>query len=237
MTSRFQNFFKWSSAVLRYNGPMVLLWRLLQKGVSRFGRLEMVTLFEKDLSQPLKDAKKLADLTITLATESDIEPLVKLIGERFKTQESSRIKEFEDLIHQRFKKGSFCFLGKIGKEIVHYAWISFHWGESLGGHFIHLKDDEALLLDAFTLEKWRGQGILPAVVDQMIYYLQQHGYLKFYVLVDTDNKSSKKTFQRLGWLPLGIVFSFTPRGASKGWILPLKRKLAYLLKYYIPNST
>lgn len=235
MISRFQNFFKWSGEVLRYNGPMVLLWRWFQRGVHRFGRLELVTIFEKDLRQPLPEVKNPGNMTITIATESEIEPLVELIGERFKTREFSRMKEFEDLVRRRFKRGSLCFLGKIGEEFVHYNWISFHWDESLGGRFIHLKDDEGLCQDAFTPEKWRGKGVHPVVHHQMLYYLRQQGYLKAYTLVDTDNKSSKKTHQLHGWLTLGIVFCFTPRGSAKGWIWPLKGKLADFLKDQIPD--
>lgn len=233
--SRVQNFFKWSGEILRYNGLMVLLWRLLQKGVHRFGRLELVTFFEKNLRPPLKEVKPGEDLIIHPAAESDIESLVKLMGERFGTQEFSRLKEFEALIRRRLKKDSLCFLGKIGKEIVHYNWISFHWEESLGGRVMHLKDDEALCLDAFTPEKWRGKGIHPAVHHQMLYYLQQQGYLKAYTLVDTDNKSSQKTHHIHGWLTTGIVLCFTPRGAIKGWIVTLKGNLIDLLKDQIPD--
>ena len=100
---------------------------------------------------------------------------------------------------------------------------------------MHLKNDEAYCLDGFTSDKWRGKGIHPAVHYQMLHYLQQRGYLKAYTIANTDNRSSKKTHKLFDWSTLGIIFCFTPRGASKGWILTLKGDLANFLKEQIPN--
>lgn len=237
MIARFQNFFNWAGQILRYNGPMVLLWRLLQRAVHHFGRLELVTIFKKDLSQPLKEVEGPPGITIAQAAESDVEALLRRMGERFRTQDMLKLKEYEDLIRRRIQKGSLCFLGKMGGEIIHYNWITFNWDESLGGRFLHLQDDEALCLDGFTPEKWRGKGVHPVVHYQMLYFLQQNGYRKAFTLVDTDNKSSKKTHHLQGWLTLGVVLCFTPRKASKGWIWTLKGNLSDFLKDQPPASS
>jgi hypothetical protein len=235
MTSRLQYLFKRCGEFFRYNGLMGLLWQLLQRGVQRFGELDLVTFFVKDLSQPIKEVKKPANLTITLATESDIEPLFELLRDQHKTWEFSRMKEYQDLVLRRLQRGCLCFLGRTGQEIIHYNWISFHWERSWGGRFMHLKNDEAYCLDGFTSDRWRGKGIHPTVHYQMLHYLRQHGYLKAYTIVKTDDRSSKKTHQLFDWSTLGIIFCFTPRGASKGWILTLKGDLADFLKEQIPD--
>ena len=209
---------------------MVLPWRLLQRGFLHLGRMELVLFLRKDLRQPLRKVKQPADLTITIATKSDIEPLLKLTRERFRTQPISEFKEYEELIRYRFKKGSLCFIAKDGQEVVHSNWISFRPDYCIGGHYLHLKKDEAHCLDGFTQEKWRGKGAHPAVHNLMLNYLQEHGYLKAYTLADWDNKPPQKGLQVHGWSNLGLVFCFTRRGASKGWFVPFNRNLAKFLK-------
>jgi len=236
MISRLRNFYRWASNILRYNGLLGLIWQLIRKIFHPFGDLGLVTFFEKDLIQPLKEVKAGAELTIVKAQESDMEPLIKLIGERYGSMKSSQRREVENRVLCRFQKGSLCFLGKIRNEVIHYAWISFNWDESLAGRFLHLGIDEALYLDAYTVEKWRGQRIHPAVLHQMLYYLKQRGYRKVYALVDTDNKSSKKTHDLLAWTVFGNALGFTPRGASKGWIWRIKGSLAPFLEKKVPDS-
>jgi hypothetical protein len=228
--SRFQRFYRWSKEIIRYNGLMIFLWRLLQRVFRPWGRMELVTFLQKDLRQPLKEVKQPVNLTITIANESDIEPLIELERKRLKTRPVSEINERIDWFRRRFKKGSLCFIAKNGQEPIHYNWISFHSDQALGGYYLHVKENEANCLDAFTLENWRGKGIHPAGHYLMLYYLQQHGYLKAYTLIDADNRSSIKGLQPHGWSNLGIVFCFTPRDASKGWIVPLNRSLANFVK-------
>lgn len=235
MISFFRKFLNWASPILRYNGWLVLFWRILQRIANCFGRMELVTYFEKDLTQPLKEVKGPPELTVTLAEEVDLPALVERMGERFGTRDVSKLKTYEDIIRSRLQRGCLCFLGKAGKEIIHYNWIAFNWGDSQGGRFLHLQADQALCLDGFTPEPWRGKGVHPAVHFRMLYYLQQHGYLQAYTLVDTDNKSSKKTHHLHNWSSRGVVLSFTPKGKSQGWVWPLKANLRPFLREQIPN--
>lgn len=227
---RIPHFFRWTANILRYNGPLVLLWRLLQRSLLRFGRLELVTFFERDLTQPLRVIQIRVDLTITRAAESDIKALVVLMEERVMMQGIEKEKQVHPLVLSRFQKGNWCFLGKIGAEIIHYNWISFHGDESLAGHFLRLEEDEAYCLDAFTLKEWRGKGIYPAAHYHTLLALRQKGFRKAYTLVDLDNKASRKTHHLHGWKAMGTVLCLTPRGTSRGWIWPNDKALARFLE-------
>jgi hypothetical protein len=234
MNSRLFNFIRWMGNTLRYNGLMVLSWRLLRRGFRSLGNLKMVTFFLKDLTQPLNEVIARVDLTITLATESDIEPLVKLMKERYKHLDNDLAKKFESLFLYRLQRGGLCFLGKIENEIIHYNWVSFNRNNSLEGRFVDLRPDEALCLDAFTLREWRGKGIYPAAHYRMLQILQAKGYRKAYALVDTDNKSSKKPHFRQGWKPFGTVLCFTPQGSSKSRVWRIKGNPTRFLEEKIP---
>lgn len=189
-----------------------------------------MTFFEKDLTQPLQEVKPTRGITSGLASASDIGPLVKLMDERDKMHGRERITNFENLVLSRFQKGGLCFLGKSGEDIVHYNWIAFNREETLTGRILHLMPDEAYCLDAFTLQEWRGRGIYPWVHYQALRYLKEKGTKMAYTLVDTDNKSSKKTHILHAWHPLGTVLSFVPRGAAKAWVFPIKTSLSRFLE-------
>lgn len=236
MASRIQHLLNRCGEVIRYDGLIVLLWRLLKMGVQRFGGVELVTLFVKDLDRPIKEAKAPENLSIAIATEADIEPLFELFREQFRDWDSSRMKEYQRMVLDRLQRGCLCFLGKMGQEIVHFNWISFRWEKSWGGRFMHLKNDEAYCWDGFTSDRWRGRGVHPAVHRHMLEHLRGHGYRKAYTTVNTDNRSSQKTHHIFGWSTLGVMICFVPRGAAKGWIWTIKGDLGDFLKERIPDD-
>ncbi len=234
MFARWLNFFEWTGDIRRYNGFWVLLWRLLRRTLHPLGTLELVTFFERDLTQPLQEVRTPQGITAGLAATSDIGSLVKLREERNKVIQPAIIKQLENLVLSRLQKGGLCFTGKTGEKVVHYNWVSFNGEQTLKGRFLRLKDDEAYCLDAFTLREWRGQGIYPFVHYQALRHLKEKGIRMAYTLVDADNKASKKTHVLQAWKPLGTVLSFIPQGASRGWIFPVKASLTRFLERKIP---
>ncbi len=211
-------YYRRTADTLRYEGLHILLWRALKLCSRPLGHLELETFYQKDLTEPLKEIRAKADLTVTQATESDIDELtaLELSGTRPRPFQDQSIRAS---IIQRFGRGSKCFVGKIGTEIVHYNWITFHRKKWLAeSYFIHLRDDEAFCHSGYTSEAWRGRNIHAAVNNQMLHFLQRAGYRKAYTNANTDNKSSQKALPRVGWQISGIVFYFIPRGAEKAWI-------------------
>jgi len=226
-----RHLFKWYFdqviKTLRYDGLPSLFWRITKVCLSPLGSLGLRNLYQKDLGLPLKNIQTKGELTITQATQSDIEQLAVLVARRY-----SPAKDLEWYSHlgirhtilERFEQGQRCFVGKIGKEIVHYNWIFFHTQESVPGtgRFIHLRDNEALMDDAYTSEGWRGKAIHTAVHNQMLWFLKQAGYRKVYTGAGAANKSSQKTHHRLGWELCGTMLIFIPRGAKQAWVWPIR---------------
>lgn len=235
MIRRIRNFFHWILTTFRYRGLFGAVWQLIRRTFRPFGNLECVTFLQRDLTLPLGEAKARGSLTITLAAESDIDPLIRLMAGRFRNLEKEKMGETKDLILRRFQKGSLCFLGKIGEEIIHYNWVSFNREESLGGRFMNLREDQAYCLDAYTQEKWRGQGVYPVAHYRMLDYLRQRGIRKAFTLIDTDNRPSKKIHALHGWKAFGAVLCFTPKGTSQGWVWRIKGNLDHFLEKAIPD--
>lgn len=223
-------YYKRSVDTLRYDGVHILLWRTLKMGLLPLGHLGFATLYEKDLSQPLAVIQAKVDVTINQAGEDDIDQLATLVARRYGPTENLEWYSkcgIRDTILQRFRQGQRCFVGRIGTQIVHYNWIFFRWEESVPGTgcFIHLKDDEALCNDTFTLEPWRGRAIHTASNSQMLLFLQQSGYRKAYT-VASSSRSARKTLDRVAWEHSGTMLYFIPRGAQKAWIWRIQGTLA-----------
>ncbi len=207
---------------LRYEGFSFLFWRALKICISPFGLLGMVTFCQKDLSRPIKELQAKVEITIRQANESDIEELSGHVAMRYgptKNLEWYKKKGIRETILQRFRRGSKCFVAKIGTDIVHYNWIFFNQEESVPGtgRLIFLKEDEAFCNDAFTPDAWRGKGIHLAVNNQMLLFLQRSGFRRAYTVVGAHNKSSQKALHRIGWEFYGTMFYFIPSKREKAW--------------------
>jgi hypothetical protein len=222
--SQIRWYFRWGVDTIRYEGLHILLWRILRRSLSPFGRLDMDSFCRKDLTQPLGEKRARVDLTISQATEADTDQLAALVAKRYGPKQKRELFEtcsIQKTIRDRFQQGAKCFVGRIGAEMVAYNWIFFHGREWSHRHFvlsISLNDDEALCDDAFTVGEWRGKGIHGAIHNQMLRCLQQSGIRRAYTLVGTDNVSSSKALHRLGWDFYGIALSFIPCRTNKVWV-------------------
>ncbi len=234
-------YYRRATETLRYEGIHILLWRAVITFLSPLGSVGLVTFYQRDLTQPLKEILAKVEITICQAPESDVDHLVTLVARRYgplkNLQWYSKL-GIRDTILQRFRRGQRCFVAKIGTQIVHYNWIFFHWEESVAGtgRHIHLTHNEALCNDGFTIEAWRGKSIHTAVNNQMLRFLQQTGYRRAYTVVATDNKSSQKALHRVGWEPSGIMLYFIPHGAEKARIWRIKGTLDPFVRERIPAA-
>jgi len=221
------------SDTLRYEGLHILLWRIPRWCLSPLVDLGFINFYQRDLTQPLGEIRARVDLNVTQANESDTDQIASLeiTGSR---PRPLRERTIRDTILQRFRRGSKCFVGKIGTEVVHYNWISFHRREVIGKtRIIELRDDEAFCHSGLTSEAWRGKAIHGAVNNQMLLFLQEAGYRRAYTHANMDNKSSQKALPRLGWELSCTLLYFLPRGAKRAWIWRLKGTLEPLVEKQI----
>lgn len=206
----------------RYDGFAFLPWKLAVEALSPLGFLSLVSFYQKDLTKPLKAPSAKADLTVCQARGADIEALATIVYKRYcqgESNENFRSWRIQAKIFDLLRRGHICFLGKIGGKVVHYNWIFFHWNVTIPGRYIHLKGDEALLNDAYTIEAWRGKAIHTLVQYHMLSHLQKAGYRRAYTFAYTDNRSSLKTHDRLGWERTGLILHFVTQDSnwSKLW--------------------
>lgn len=209
--------FEYGLNTIRYEGFHILCWRMLRWGISIFGDLRAISFCRKDLTRPLEKIKANTDLTICQATDADIDQLTALFEQRWSEKQKEKLfknKSIKDTITEQLHQGSRCFLGKIGAETVHYNWV-FFGRKDYEHYYIQMRDNEALCDDGFTVNEWRGKGIHASVNNQMLHFLQQAGYRTAYTVVLTDNKSSKKALQRLGWDFYGSLIYFYSHATRK----------------------
>jgi glycosyltransferase involved in cell wall biosynthesis len=215
---------------LRYEGLPILLWRTFSRCLSPLGTLQPWTFYQWDLTRPIGERPARAGISVALAAESDIDQLEALVAQRYGPTDIGPYAKLgiRPTIVHRLRQGLRCFVARMGAEIVHYNWIAFRPEESLGDSaaFIVLGGSEAYCSDAFTVEAWRGKGIHTAVLNQMLLFLQQTGYRKVYTDVGSDNKSSWKTHERLGWEVCGTALDFRRRGARTLWRWRLRGSLS-----------
>jgi GNAT superfamily N-acetyltransferase len=69
------------------------------------------------------------------------------------------------------------------------------------GIFPRLADDEALLEAAYTLEEYRGKGIMPFVMDHLAQEARDRGARWLVTFVATENVPSLKGCKRAGFVP------------------------------------
>lgn len=205
---------------IRFEGLHILSWRMLRWALSSIGDLRAITFCRKDITQPLVANRARADIVIRQATEGDIDPLAALTEKRWTKKQRQKLfkeKTIKETIFEEFTAGNICYIALAGTEMAHYNWIYFNKKEFVH-YFIQLNDHEALCDNAFTSQEWRGMGIHAAVHNQMLLFLQQSGFHTAYTHLLTDNISSKKALQHLGWDFYGKLVYFSLFGSDKVWM-------------------
>jgi len=214
---------------LRYDGAWAAWWALT-KCARPFGHLELAFLYERDLAQPLCAADPRIAVELAHATTADAAEIAGLMAEG----DANEVARLAHAIVRRLARGEICFLARAGARIVHYNWISFGWKESLAGRVIILAKDAAYCGGAYTAEGWRGLAIHTEVNAAMLRFLRDQGYRRAHTFVHADNRSSRKTMQRLGWRRSGVMAAFTPKGATQAHIWRLAGTLHPFVGQRVP---
>jgi RimJ/RimL family protein N-acetyltransferase len=213
---------------------LVLVWRTLVRCVSPLGLLELVILYEMDLTRPIERIEAKVEATLAQATPSDVKELAVVMA-KAATTGPDHISSTTERITRRFQRGEICYLAKIGPHIVHYNWISFRSKESLAGRFIVLSEDAAYCGDAYTDEAWRGQAIHTEVNSTMLRFLRTKGFRWAYTWARADNRSSRKTLERVGWKRSGVMMAFTPRRTGQAHIWRISGRLDPFIWQRVPE--
>ncbi|HEV8261607.1 MAG TPA: hypothetical protein VGQ19_12720 [Burkholderiales bacterium] len=218
----------------RYQGLRSLMWHVAVKCAAPLGRIELAFLYEMPLTRPVEITRARVNATVTPATRADVAELAVVFAQS-EDAPPERIPAITQAIGRRLDSGEICFIARVGPQIVHYNWISFRWKESLADRFIVLAEDAAYCGGAYTVESWRGQAIHTEVNSMMLRFLYERGFRRAYTFVNGDNRSSRKTMNRLGWKRSGVMVTFKARREKRARIWLLKGTLDPFVAERIPQ--
>ncbi len=242
-------YYRRARGTLRYDGVLILLWKILTKPLSLFGRISVEIFFEKDLTQPLDAKAAKVEITITQATEADVERLVTVEhgtpvdddiplsdAEEYEEEFRARIRarRAEEFVED-VRRGDRCFIAKSGEEIVHVNWSRYTEAIPIPGWRIELQPDEVFTTDAYTPEAWRGNAIHEAVLNEMLRFAQGIGCRTAYTSTDLVSTASRRGLLRLGWRPFATVLYAIPRRLGRTYLVRLSGTLGLLLRPLDPG--
>ena len=111
-----------------------------------------------------------------------------------------------NLVHRRLDRGEICFAAVHEGNIVSYCWMA---QGKIGIEEINLAvstlPDEVYLYDAFTLAPWRGKGIYPVVLREMLLYAGLNDFSRALIFVAADNTPSRRGVLKAGFLEFQVV--------------------------------
>jgi GNAT superfamily N-acetyltransferase len=102
----------------------------------------------------------------------------------------------EEQLLTRLKEGKMCFGAKHRGDIAAFTWCDLDECHYKGYRF-PLKQDQAYLFDAYTLDSFRGKGIAPYVRYQLYKELAKAGRKTLYSISDRFNVSSIRFKKKL----------------------------------------
>ena len=114
------------------------------------------------------------------------------------------VHSYEDMAfaRERLRAGDRFVVGEIAREVVFYAWLSF--GQI--PRFMHLDAGWAYSYRVFTVEAWRGRGIMPAYYLYVRPFLKRLGYSRLLCWVSASNRPSLKSHRNAGFHSLGNIW-------------------------------
>jgi len=97
-----------------------------------------------------------------------------------------------------------CYIGFVNDDIAHLAWIYYpHDSKHQPTRFRRLRSDEVAIANCVTLPAFRGRGVFPAVLRQLLAKLKSEGYRHCYSYIEVGNAPSQRAVAKVGFRPVG----------------------------------
>jgi ribosomal protein S18 acetylase RimI-like enzyme len=135
------------------------------------------------------------------ASEKDIEELLT------KAKTESKASAHELIERKWFYESGFCdcYVARTtdAGELCFIAWLvspkdSSVMSQGFRSRLPSLKEDELLLENCYTFERYRGNGIMPSVVGRLCELARSQGFKRLITYVRQDNRASLRAFDKLG---------------------------------------
>jgi hypothetical protein len=152
--------------------------------------------YRRSLIEPIKLRPVDSDLTLRPATPDDRQ-LFETIFPKF------RIKR----LVKKMEAGERCMIAIHQDRIIGTCWAGFADGPSVRDTALSIKADEAYMWGAFVVPEFRSRGIVSTLSNILMIWLQEHGYVGAYQVINRGNAPSRKVAQKIGSDPVGEVLS------------------------------
>ena len=162
----------------------------IRRGLKRIGLYEYEKLFiyKIELTKALPDVPADSKIRVQRADMNDIKRLT-----------GSRDDKYIRIVKKRFSQGDSCYYVEIEKLIVSFVWAAFNsvYHSEVRYNF-SFENDEVALIDALTMDEYRGKGIYKHLYWTALHDLKRSGYTNAYGFVLVRNKTSKNVHDKLG---------------------------------------
>jgi RimJ/RimL family protein N-acetyltransferase len=102
--------------------------------------------------------------------------------------------------------GNECFIFVNNKKIVHLSRIRYDklYMPEVNLNIL-LNEKEACIFDCYTDEDYRGLGLYPAMLSEILNYLKQKDFTKSYIYCDSKNEKSIRGIKKAGFREYKII--------------------------------
>lgn len=137
--------------------------------------------------------------------------------------------EDPDFIRKRLAFKEQCFVAKDRGSICCYFWIAPGKREvEHEARMLMIREDQIYIHDCFTVEQYRGMGILPYFIEQTCFVMRAQGYRKALAVVYNDNYSSRRCFEKIG---------FQKSELTRHFVIPFLKRKYYTRKALLADSS
>ena len=240
MIQRLRRYARTARDSIRYEGPLILLWRIWVKLLSPVVNLDHQILFEIDLSVPVAQRAARVECVIEQASEADIDRIVashypeappaaghdlsdaeEYEWSVYARQRAHLARTFRESALQWLRAGELCFVARVRGQIAHTNWIRFHGCGPVAQRPIRLLPTEVYTTEAHTGEAWRGLALHEAVLSHMLRHAKDRGCTRAYTITDLTKAGSRRGVLRVGWRQRGHHLFITANWLARTWVIPL----------------
>lgn len=164
--------------------------RILIDGLAKLGlRIEPYYLVVEGIASRnlLPEAETFAECEFGFLGAQDMKAIAALPDRRFSE---------EDLL-RRLEEGEKCFGAKYRGAVVAFSWCNFTECAFETHRLFSLRNDEAYLFDAYTVEAFRGQGIAPYLRSRWYQELEKLGRTRCYSITVALNAAAAQFKKKL----------------------------------------
>lgn len=139
-----------------------------------------------------------SDIAIEVADSRDVPAMLELLGELFARERDFRPDADRQLRGLRLilahpERGR-LFVARLSGRVVAMANALFTISTAEGGPVV-------LLEDVIVASRYRGNGIGSRMLDHILQWAEEEGFLRVSLLTDADNQGAQRFYQRLGFTP------------------------------------